>query len=193
MNTKCLNKRGPQAGFTLIELVAAMTIMMLTVTIAIPGMLDMVRNNRQSTSLNALSHSFYAARSEAISRAQGISLCPTSNFTSCSGGTTWQSGWMIFTDADRDGVVDSGVDSVLKVFNQLGGATTVTASNRVTYSAIGMVQAGSGAMTLCDQRGVNSARGLRLATTGFVDYLQDTDGDKIVDDGAGSPTNVSCS
>ncbi len=186
------NVRVNQAGFTLIELISAMAIMMLMVTIAVPSLLDMVRNNRQSTTLNALSHSFYAARSEAISRAQGISLCPSSNFSSCSGGTTWQNGWIIFTDADRDGVVDSGVDSVLKVFNKLGGAATVTASTRVTYSPVGTVQAGSGAMTLCDNRGVNSARGLRLVTTGFVDYLKDTDGDNIVDDGASSPTNLSC-
>lgn len=191
-NIKQQKQYRAQTGFTLIELVSTMAIMLVMVTIAIPGMLDLVRNNRQSTALNSLSHSFYAARSEAISRAQGVSLCPSSNFTGCSAGTTWQSGWIIFSDVDRDGTVDTGIDSVLKVFNSLGGATTLTASNKITFSASGTVQTGSGSMTLCDKRGVNSARGLELAATGFVDYLEDTDGDNIVDDGASSPTNISC-
>jgi len=184
---------GRQAGFTIVELVTVLVVISIMTTVVIPGMIDMVRNNRQSTVLNALTHSFYIARSEAISRAQGVSICPTVNFTSCAGSTAWEKGWLVFTDQDRDGVIDTGKDAVLRVFNAVNGGSDLTAASRITYSPIGTVQSGAGVATLCDSRGAGHARGIKLLATGFVDILGDTDDNGIIDDGASSPTDLSCS
>ncbi len=182
-----------QAGFTIVELVTVLVVIAITATVVIPGMIGMVRDNRQSTALNALTHSLYVARSEAISRAQSVSVCPTVDFTSCAGGTAWEKGWLVFTDRDRDGVIDSGKDEVLRVFNAVGGDSDLTLASRIIYSPMGTVQSGAGVATICDSRGAGHARGIRLLATGFVDILDDSDGDGVIDDGASAPTDLSCS
>lgn len=182
-----------QGGFTLLELIAAMVMTTILTTVVLPAALDMVRNNRQAVALNTLSGAVYAARSEAISRARGVSLCPSADFSSCSGASEWQGGWILFTDIDRDGVVDAGTDTVLKVFNSLGDSATLKGGTRMTFSAMGIVQAGSGSIAVCDSRGDTHARGIRVATTGMIRQLTDTNDDHIVDDGASTPVNVSCS
>ncbi len=170
-----------------------MVITAVLTTVVLPAMINVVRDNRQAAALNTLSGAIYAARSEAISRARGVSLCPSTDFSSCSGSSDWQDGWILFTDADRDGVVDAGTDTIIRIFNPLGGSASIKGGTRMTFSAMGIIQAGSGSIAVCDSRGDHHARGVRVATTGMIRQLVDTNDDGIVDDGASTPVNVSCS
>ncbi len=80
------------AGFTLLEVMTTLAISSILLTAAVPAMQDFIIRNRMSTEVNTFVASLYLARSEAVKRLQNVRLCPTANFSSCTGDTDWQGG-----------------------------------------------------------------------------------------------------
>jgi prepilin-type N-terminal cleavage/methylation domain-containing protein len=89
-----------QRGFTLIELLVTFTVLAIILGIGVPGLRDFIFNNRQVSALNEMVASLQYGRTEAIARNNTVSLCPSTNGTSCTGASTWDVGWIIFSDSD---------------------------------------------------------------------------------------------
>ncbi len=81
------------AGFTLLELIVAISIAGVLMAMAIPSFSDMIRNNRLTTYTNELVTALNIAHSEAIKRGQHVVVRKT--------GTNWENGWQVFVDVDR--------------------------------------------------------------------------------------------
>ncbi|MGQ9860680.1 MAG: GspH/FimT family pseudopilin, partial [Thiobacillaceae bacterium] len=101
-----------QSGVTLIELLVTISIAAILMAIAVPGFQDFFRRNRLDGATSDLMATLNYARSEAIRRGVPVSVCRSSNGTSCSGG--WQQGWIVFTNPDNDDTVDAG-EEILRV------------------------------------------------------------------------------
>src|ERR1022692_953766 len=90
------------SGFTLLELVIVMVIVAILATIAVPGFQYVTTSNRVSTEVNGLLGDMQYARNEALKEGLPITICASANPTalppSCSGSTSWQSGWTVFPD-----------------------------------------------------------------------------------------------
>jgi type IV fimbrial biogenesis protein FimT len=82
-------------GFTVIELMVTIVLAAILVAVAAPSLQNMLQNNRAAAIANDLITSLRFARSEAVTRAQNITLCPSSDGTSCVNTTSWASGWII--------------------------------------------------------------------------------------------------
>lgn len=82
------------AGFTIVELMVALTIAAVLATLAVPAMLDAVLSARLSGYANTLLVSSHLARSEAIKRNAVVTLCASEDRATCSAGT-WNRGWII--------------------------------------------------------------------------------------------------
>lgn len=78
-------------GFTLIELMVTIAILVIIVTFAIPGFQDLIESNRVTSQTNNLLSAFKTARSEAVNRGQPVTL------TAVSGDFT--QGWCIYEGA----------------------------------------------------------------------------------------------
>lgn len=87
----------PQRGFTLIELMVALGVLAVVMLIAIPSFNDMTLGSKLRSQANDLVAGAVLARSEAIKRNQPVSLCASSNGTSCTG--TWSQGWIVINGA----------------------------------------------------------------------------------------------
>ncbi len=74
-------------GFTLIELVVAMSVLALLATLAIPMYGDIVAANRTRAAAYSLVSALTLARSEAVKRNAAVSVLPF--------GTGWQAGWEV--------------------------------------------------------------------------------------------------
>lgn len=97
-----------QNGLTLVELL--LTIVVLTVLLAtgVPSFMEFIKNNRLIGQTNDVVIAIQLARNEAIKRGSMTVVCASANQTTCSGNDNWTTGWIVFSDLNRDGVPDVG-------------------------------------------------------------------------------------
>lgn len=105
----------PQQGFTLAELMTTLAIASIGLSLAVPGLQNILADNRRATAVNELVASLHLARSAAITRNEPVAMCPSKSRVACDDGD-WQDGWLQFTDADRDYKIDK-TDIVLETSN----------------------------------------------------------------------------
>lgn len=122
-------------GFTLIEVLVVMTISAILIAVAVPSFVWTIARNRSSSASNDLAAAMQLARSEAIRRNAGVTVCraedPTLAAPVCSGaavgaiaGNDWGTGWVMFakTGGIAAGTFEAG-DTVLKVGQFIGPAS----------------------------------------------------------------------
>lgn len=161
------------AGFTLIELIIVVAIVGVLASLAAPSFSTMIKNNRLASNINDLTSDLALARSESNKRGRRVTVCPSTNGTSCSGASAWATGRLVFVDLDADGTVDSG-DEILRVSSALGGNNTMVytgpAPGNTSYSFIQYRPKGItntvGTFKLCDDRTGAFGRTIEVTTTG---------------------------
>lgn len=166
------------SGFTLLELLVTVAILVILAGVAVPSFQDtMIRNNIESQ-IGDLQRSLSYARSEAVSRGARVSICRSSSATTCGAGSSWSDGWLVFVDNNTAGVhgqVDAG-EEVIKVHEALKGATSLTLSDGadkdfIQYNSRGLISDDSalsnGSFSLCKSgESVKYARALIVTITG---------------------------
>ena len=122
-----------QTGFTLTELMVVLAIVAILLSIGVPSYRYITNSYRMSAEVNGLLGDLQYARSEAIKEGQTVTTCVSTNSTTCTGGTAWASGWIVFSDLNTSAQGDPG-DTVLRVQSAFTGRIpdTFNASNNVT-------------------------------------------------------------
>lgn len=110
-----------QQGFTLAELMITMAIMAILLSLAIPSFNSTIRDNRILTAGNALVAAVAQTRSEAVKRGSMVSMCPSTNGTSCNGGANWAGGWIIYVE---DPTVVTGAAPIVQTVLTVGDSMT---------------------------------------------------------------------
>jgi type IV fimbrial biogenesis protein FimT len=168
-----------QLGFTLIELMIAVTLSAIVLSLAVPSFRAMVQNNRQITRLNDLVTDLAYARSEAVRRGVAVIICPrdadgdgtvdvAATGDSCSASTDWSSGWVIFLDEDGDNALAAPADVLRLYAGPVGDLSLVYGRNSIQYNPQGLAIGFAGTFALCDSRGASDARGRVVNNTGRV-------------------------
>ncbi len=168
---------GAQSGFTLIELMVTMSIAAILLTVAVPSFQTTIANNRLATQTNNLVTGVNIARSEAVKRVTSVILCsstnPNATAPTCIGaGNTWSSGWIIFVNGTGDTDASqfaAATDTLIKVGQAASGNITIRATtnlNRFTYLAAGINSGATADFAICDDRGENIGRQIRISPTG---------------------------
>jgi type IV fimbrial biogenesis protein FimT len=142
--------RSRAGGFTLIELLIAIVILGILGTIAVPAFNEASMSNKLSAYANTFSASLRIARSEAIKRNATVTMCRSSNGTSCATSGTWQQGWIVFNDTDGDGTIDT--NETRFAYEQAMGSDYSLTSGGGTYTLTfrgSGVTATSQTLTLC--------------------------------------------
>ncbi len=99
------------------ELVMVMTIVAIVAAIGLPSFRYVTASNRISSEINGLLADMRFARTEAIKEGLPVTVCASSNGTSCIGSTNggaWTSGWIIFPDPSSNQTPASAT-SILRI------------------------------------------------------------------------------
>ena len=124
-------------GFTLLEILVAMSIVGILITMAYPMFKTSMVNNRLYSEASQTTNIITLARSEAIKRNDYVTICPTNDGTTCLIGNDFQTGTIIFLNSAQTGL--STTDQIIKVFNKWTQIDKgkLANGNFITFSADG--------------------------------------------------------
>jgi prepilin-type N-terminal cleavage/methylation domain-containing protein len=106
-------------GYSLVELIVVMTIVGIVIGIAVPSYKYVTNSNRVSAEVNLFLGDLQYARSEAVREGSTVSVCQSTNAQtatptcSTSSGANWHTGWIVFSDVNADGTLNTG-DQLLR-------------------------------------------------------------------------------
>jgi type IV fimbrial biogenesis protein FimT len=129
-----------QTGFTLMELMVALTVMAILVGFAVPSFREFTRNNRVTAAHNDLATAFTLARSESLKRSLPVSICATADGEDCGDADDWTSGWMVFVDNDGTAGTVDAADEIVQLWPAIAGDVVITSGEAfVQYVPSGTV------------------------------------------------------
>lgn len=174
-------------GFTLPELLVSVAIAAILLAAALPSMKDVIVKDRSASQINELLASLQLARSEAIKRMAPVTVCASSDGSTCDAAQTWEAGWIVFVEATpADGKRDSA-EALLRVGGVLKPGYTLRSNNKIggyiTYLASGRSQTSdtsstSGQVVLCAEGDTSSLHAVLVSLSGRVYTAKDTNVDQ---------------
>jgi type IV fimbrial biogenesis protein FimT len=171
-------------GFTLVELLVAVSIAAILLAVGIPSFRSAIASNRLTSTTNDLVGSLAQARSEAIRRGVRVTVCKSNAAgTDCDSTRTWAQGWISFVDTTRTaGTTAAKVDTgevILAVTQRDASSILVvpqtSVAQFVSFSSDGTarVMAGTmqaGTLRLCEPSSAltnaNRARDIEISSVG---------------------------
>src|SRR5690606_25299093 len=120
-----------QRAFSLVELIATLAIMAIVFAVASPPFQQQVQNNRTAAVAEDVLGAINFARVEALRRGSYVSVCASSNGTSCTG--NWEDGMIVFADSAAADNATPSVASVLRVWSGFGDQADFSEASNKTY------------------------------------------------------------
>ena len=102
-------------GFTLVELMVAMAVLAVLLTVAVPSFQQQIKKMRVASERSRMVVLLASLRQEAIKRNAQVRMCPSSDGATCGVVGGWSGGSLLFLDKNGDGAFDAGSDEMLRV------------------------------------------------------------------------------
>lgn len=144
-----------QYGFTLIELIVALSVLAILTAVAVPGFTSTLNSGRIRGPTNELVATLQLARMESFRRGQRTVVCRSDDAGSaaptCNAAAGNWGGWLAFVDVDRDGTFSAG-DVNLRATEVLAPAVIIASPvisgglSRVVFRPDGLAHENTGAL-----------------------------------------------
>lgn len=134
------------AGFTLIEAIVVLAILIILAAVVIPGMSGFIFDSRVSGNVNEFIGAITLARTEAVKRGTLVTMCISSNAdqegATCSTGGDWAAGWIIFQESSTStsvGTRESNEPVILRRGALVAGVTAPArpSTSVMTFNSLG--------------------------------------------------------
>ena len=156
-------------GFTIIELMLTIAVAAVILSIGVPSFQGLMERNQLTSGINQFISSMSLARSEAIKRNQRVSICPSSNGTTCLG-NQYENGWIVFVDTNTNGSRQVATEELIWVSGSLPPSITLRGKaccdDNIPYLASGQINGIAGSMHLCKGNNIDKSRKIAINTFG---------------------------
>lgn len=162
-----------QFGITLLEMLFAVAIGAILLTVGVPSFMNTIRNSEMTAATNAMVAALHAGRSEAVKRRARVTVCRSDNSGANPVCDANGADLAVFVNTADDNTLDAA-DTLVLANKWVTDKITINPGaipNYVTFTAAGFTRAvGGGAITgdmlLCDPRGNDGARIISISPTG---------------------------
>ncbi len=162
-----------QNGYTLVEIIVALTILAILSALAIPSYRNSVLDNRQRSAANELLTLMHAARNEATKQGNfNVIICASSGVASgCSGDDDdgWKAGALVFVDNVTSNEALDTNETVVTFAQGLPDSLSIkTSKDKFLFSPFVTPPnpKTNGTIYFCDDRGASHAIALVVNTSG---------------------------
>lgn len=185
------SKRSMQ-GVTLIELLIALALSAILVTLATVPMSEITASSRHRAYMNELSTGIQFARYSALNARRQVVICPANAaLTAC--GSDWDSHKLIFFETDGSSGFDPSAESPLRIIAKTPDDATLTRQGGtfIEFGASGRPSDSVNVLKLCPDLDNDALyRALEVKASGRIRAASDSDDDQVRDfDGV----EISCS
>ncbi len=159
------------SGFTLIELMIAISLVAILLATAVPALEDFTNDARQTGAINDFVAAIHLARNTAITTNSRVTMCASASGTNCEL-TAWENGWIVFGDLNANGSLDVGerivsASSAVEGLDIQSGEFPASLMYRPNGRAMTNALTGnSGEFAVCDFRGAEHAKVILVELSG---------------------------
>lgn len=129
MNHLAHTQKNTTNGFTLVELMVTVAVLVVLMSIGIPSFQTIFGQNRAAASANEILASLQFARSEAVRLGTAVQLCPSTDAATCTGGSDWTGGWIVHID-----------NEVRRIGPALHSSVSASGADSLTYGSAGQIE-----------------------------------------------------
>ena len=159
-------------GFTLVEMLTTLSVIVILLSIASPGLASLTSSNALSAAQGELAAAMMLARGEALKRGAQVGLVATDPVR----GAEFNGGWTVFVDANGNGVLDGG-EAIVRTQPAFRGDMRVTTAGGETLLAFNgrgfLTPSAMVSVTVCSTLAHKSYR-IRLEPVGLADVAETT-------------------
>lgn len=181
-----------QSGFTLLELLYVLAILLITASFSTP-LFSFIENRNAIHSRDKIITIINTARGLALSHAKPVTICPIESNNEC--GSDWTNGFLIFIDFDNRGQVDN-TDEILMTFSALPADHSLVwssfgSNNYLRFTELGSTDNQNGSFIYCtSSRQPELAQTIIINRSGRARAGKDKNKDGIIERANGN--NLSC-
>lgn len=180
-------------GFTLLELILSLAIVVILTGLVVPAFAGLVRRTQTELYVHHLVNTFQLARSAAISRREPVVLCANLHDNGC--GSDWSRGALLFTDPNGNRLLDADEQLLAQVEPPTAGTRVIMKAalnkNYLRVLPNGMLENTAGSLLVCAPGArPQDARNLIFSRNGRLRFGGDRNHDGIPENAEGQP--LSC-
>jgi len=165
-----------QHGFTLLELMIAISVLAIGITLAVPSLRAISANNQISVANNSIITGFNLARSEAVTRGNNVAICQSRNGNTCkNSGDWWSNGWIVFDAVDgNDSMVETEV--IRRSLRKSDAEQSETSIKKLQFKPDGTLTTAGDTITICyyDSDVTDKCRLITITRFGLVTSQETT-------------------
>lgn len=174
-------------GFTLIDLMLALGIAAILFNIALPSFAEQLKTTQVDAEVEKLHSLLQLAKNSAVSHAQMVTVCPSSNGKACE--QDWSKGYMAFVDENSDRQLNQN-DRLLRQEQLDDGKISLAwkafgVRSSLQWAETGITNHQNGSFYFCYPNQARLSRGLYVTKSGRLRQSQDSDQDGLHESAAG--------
>ncbi len=150
-------------GFTLIELMVAIAVAAILLSLGLPSFQQAMRSNRVATTSNEMLASLALARGEALKGLGPAGVCATTDGAVCSGNADWSDGWLVWRQERTGGIVS---DVPVRHVQSVGRMSVTGPAGSIAFTVQGRSVDGAREIDIAPAEGEEPVRCVRVNVTG---------------------------